>query len=77
MGEAVGRLLIGGLFVPAFPVLGYGRRPKNFAGLFGTLPSVSPATFRTAAYSPGAAFAAMERRSPFSGAVAVSFMHPP
>lgn len=69
MGEAVGRLLIGGLFVPAFPVLGYGRRPKSFAGLFGNPPSVSPATFLTTVHSQGAAFAAMKTRSLFSGAV--------
>lgn len=77
MVEAVGRFLIGGLFIPAFPILRYGRRPKSFAGLFGTLPPFSPATLSYDSSQFGRCFRGDGDVSPFSGAVAVSFTHAP
>jgi hypothetical protein len=68
--EMVWRLLIGGLAVSAFALLGDIFKPKRFAGLFGAAPSVALATLGLTVAAHGTAYAAAEARSMTAGAVA-------
>jgi hypothetical protein len=61
------RIIIGGLFVFAFAVLGESLKPKSFAGLFGTAPSVALATLLLTIRSQGAVFAAIEAHAMIFG----------
>lgn len=57
-GDACGicdPLLIGGLLVSLFAIVGEVRRSKSFAGLFGAAPSVALATLTLAFSEHGAA----------------------
>jgi hypothetical protein len=75
--EAVGRaeylirLLVGGLAVSAFAVLGDVFRPRSFAGLFGAAPSVALATLAISFWNQGPAYAAVEGRSMMIGSLAL------
>jgi Protein of unknown function (DUF3147) len=60
-GWRVNQVIIGGLFVSAFAVLGDSLKPKSFAGLFGAAPSVALATLLLTIRSQGVVFAATER----------------
>jgi hypothetical protein len=64
------RLLIGGLAVSAFALLGDVFKPKRFAGLFGAAPSVALATLGLTVAAHGKAYAASEARSMTAGALA-------
>ncbi len=64
------RFLIGGLVVSLFAVLGDIFRPKSFAGLFGTAPSIALATIGLTIVQDGKPYAALECRSMMLGAVA-------
>jgi hypothetical protein len=66
------RFLIGGLIVSAFAVLGDLFRPKSFAGLFDSAPSVALATLSLAVVNDGPAYAAQEARSMLAGAIALA-----
>jgi hypothetical protein len=70
MGETFIRLIIGGLLVTVFAVLGDILKPKSFAGLFGAAPSVALATLILTIHSEGRVFAGVEARSMIFGAVA-------
>jgi len=64
------RIIIGGVAVSAFAMLGELLRPKSFAGLFGAAPSVSLATLMLTVMKEGKTYASIEARSMVLGAVA-------
>ncbi len=67
----VTRFLLGGLIVSAFAVLGNLFRPKSFAGLFGSAPSVALATLTLTVLKNGKSYASIEARSMIAGAIAL------
>lgn len=68
--EIVLRIIIGGVVVSLFAVVGDVLKPKSFAGLFGAAPSIALATVALAAKEHGHAYASIEARSMILGAVA-------
>jgi hypothetical protein len=72
MTEYVVRLLVGGVVVSAFAMLGDLLRPKSFAGLFGAAPSVALATLCIAVYRHGANYAAQQSWAMTAGAIALA-----
>lgn len=70
MQEIVVRIVLGGLIVSAFAMVGEVVKPKSFAGLFGAAPSVALATLGLALIQHGKAYAGVEARSMILGAVA-------
>src|ERR1700723_1787833 len=64
------RIIIGGVTVSGFAMLGEMLKPKSFAGLFGAAPSVSLATLVLTVMKEGKAYASLEARSMVLGAVA-------
>ena len=64
------RVIIGGVVVSAFALLGDLLKPKSFAGLFGAAPSVALATLFLTAAKNGSELARIEARSMILGAVA-------
>lgn len=64
------RFFVGGLIVSLFSAFGEALRPKSFAGLFGTAPSVALATLGLTIVADGKMFAAKEARSMIAGALA-------
>jgi hypothetical protein len=64
------RVIVGGLFVSLFALLGELLEPKRFAGLFGAAPSVALATLALTARTQGNSYAAIEARSMVGGAIA-------
>jgi uncharacterized membrane protein (GlpM family) len=72
MTEYVVRFLVGGAMVSAFAMLGDVLRPKSFAGLFGTAPSVALATLGIAVYQHGAPYAGSQSLSMMAGAIALA-----
>jgi len=64
------RIMIGGVAVSAFAMLGELLKPKSFAGLFGAAPSVSLATLVLTVMKEGKTYASIEARSMVLGAVA-------
>jgi hypothetical protein len=64
------RIIIGGVAVSAFAMLGELLKPKSFAGLFGAAPSVSLATLALTVMKEGKTYASIEARSMVLGAVA-------
>ena len=71
MSDLIVRLVIGGLVVTAFAVLGDLFKPKSFAGLFGAAPSVALASLAIAVHQHGNTYAAIEARSMMAGAAAL------
>jgi hypothetical protein len=72
MTEYVIRFLVGGVMVSAFAMLGDILRPKSFAGLFGSAPSVALATLGIAVYRHGAGYAAQQTWAMTAGAIALA-----
>jgi uncharacterized membrane protein (GlpM family) len=70
MNEIALRVIVGGVVVSAFALLGDLLKPKSFAGLFGAAPSVALATLFLTAAKNGSEFARIEARSMILGAVA-------
>ena len=70
MKEMLLRLVIGGVVVSTFAVLGDLFKPKSFAGLFGAAPSVALATLGLTVVRNGRSYAATEGRSMIAGAIA-------
>ena len=70
MQEILVRIILGGLIVSAFAMLGEVVKPKSFAGLFGAAPSVALASLGLALIQHGRAHASVEARSMILGAVA-------
>jgi uncharacterized membrane protein (GlpM family) len=68
--EIAVRVIIGGVVVSAFALLGDLLKPKSFAGLFGGAPSVALATLFLTVAKNGQEFARVEARSMILGAVA-------
>jgi hypothetical protein len=68
--ESLARFVIGGVVVSFFSVLAEMFRPKSFAGLFGTAPSIALATLGITISSHGRQYAATEARSMIFGAIA-------
>lgn len=68
--ELVFRFLVGGLFVSTFALLGDLFKPKSFAGLFGSAPSVALATLALTISEKGRSYASVEARSMIVGAIA-------
>jgi hypothetical protein len=64
------RVLIGGVVVSGFAVIGDLFKPKRFAGLFAAAPSVALATLGLTVASEGKDYAAIEARSMMAGALA-------
>jgi len=64
------RIVIGGVAVSAFAMLGELLKPKSFAGLFGAAPAVSLATLVLTVMKEGKAYASLEARSMVLGAIA-------
>jgi uncharacterized membrane protein (GlpM family) len=64
------RVVVGGLVVSFFAVLGDMLKPKSFAGLFGAAPSIALATIVLTISKEGKAYAAIEARSMILGAIA-------
>lgn len=69
MHETLLRMVIGGVVVSTFALLGV-LEPKSFAGLFGAAPSVALATFALSVNQHGATYGSIEVRSMILGAVA-------
>jgi uncharacterized membrane protein (GlpM family) len=72
MTEYVVRLLVGGVVVSTFAMLGDILRPKSFAGLFGAAPSVALVTLGIAVYHHGADYAARQSHAMMAGAIALA-----
>ena len=70
MRDILLRIMIGGVAVSAFAMLGELLKPKSFAGLFGAAPSVSLATLVLTVMKEGKTYASIEARSMVLGAVA-------
>ena len=70
MKEILLRVVVGGVVVSAFALLGDLLKPKSFAGLFGAAPSVALATLILTVMKDGKAYASTEARSMFLGALA-------
>ena len=68
--EIIIRMLVGGLAVSAFAILGDIVKPKSFAGLFGAAPSIALATLLLTIFKEGPGYAAIEGRSMLLGAFA-------
>lgn len=68
--EFVLRFVIGGLVVSAFAALADILKPKSFAGLFASAPSIALATLALTAAANGKAYAAEEARSMIAGGAA-------
>lgn len=66
--EVLTRLIIGGLVVSAFAIVGGLFKPTSFAGLFGAAPSVALATLALSISKDGKAYAGTECRSMLAGA---------
>lgn len=64
------RIVVGGIVVSAFAVLGDMLKPKSFAGLFGAAPSVALVTIALTVKEHGHVYASIEVRSMILGAVA-------
>ena len=64
------RVILGGLLVSAFAMVGEVLKPKSFAGLFGAAPSVALASLGLALIHHGRAYASVGARSMILGAVA-------
>ncbi len=64
------RVIIGGVLVSLFAMVGDVLMPKSFAGLFGAAPSVALATVALTVKEHGGAYASIEARSMILGAVA-------
>src|SRR2546421_9561907 len=62
MKEILLRVMVGGVVVSAFALLGDILRPKSFAGLFGAAPSVALATLSLTLLKEGGQYAALEGR---------------
>ena len=70
MKEILLRVMVGGVVVSAFALLGDILKPKSFAGLFGAAPSVALATLALTVMKDGKEYASLEARSMILGAVA-------
>lgn len=70
MQDILLRVIIGGIVVSAFAVIGGMLKPKSFAGLSGAAPSVALATVALTFKEHGAVYASIEGRSMILGAVA-------
>ena len=70
MKEIALRVIVGGVVVSSFALLGDLLKPKSFAGLFGAAPSVALATLFLTAAKNGQEYARIEARSMILGAVA-------
>jgi hypothetical protein len=68
--EILVRVVIGGVVVSAFAMLGDVFEPKSFAGLFGATPAIALATLALTVGANGASYAAVEARSMIGGAMA-------
>jgi len=64
------RVIVGGVVVSVFALLGDLLKPKSFAGLFGAAPSVALATLALTVVKDGKGYASVEARSMILGAVA-------
>ena len=69
--EYVIRLIVGGIAVSVFAVVGDVLRPKSFAGLFGAAPSIALGTLGIAIAQHGDGYAATEARSMMLGSIAL------
>jgi len=70
MKEILLRVVVGGVVVSVFALLGDVLKPKSFAGLFGAAPSVALATLFLTVMKEGKDYASLEARSMIIGAVA-------
>lgn len=70
MHEILWRIIIGGVVVSAFAILGDLLKPKSFAGLFGAAPSIALATVAMTVADHGRAYTSTEARSMILGAIA-------
>lgn len=68
--ELVFRFIAGGLFVSSFALLGDLFKPKSFAGLFGSAPSVALATLALTISTEGRKYASVETQFMVAGAAA-------
>jgi hypothetical protein len=66
-------VVVGGVVVSAFSLLGDLLKPKSFAGLFGAAPSIALATLVLTVTTEGKGYAGVEGRSMLVGAVAFFF----
>jgi uncharacterized membrane protein (GlpM family) len=71
VSELILRFLIGGTVVSLFAVLGDVFRPKSFAGLFDSAPSVALATLGLTVVKDGEGYAGSEATSMIAGALAL------
>jgi len=71
--ELLLRFVVGGLVVSFFAMLGGALKPKSFAGLLGSAPSVALATLSLTVLKKGKPYAAVEAQSMICGAVAFVF----
>lgn len=67
------RFVVGGIVVSFFAMLGGVLKPKSFAGLLGSAPSVALATLTLTVLKKGKPYAAIEAHSMVCGAVAFFF----
>lgn len=70
MKQILLRIIVGGVVVSAFALLGDLLKPKRFAGLLGAAASIALATLALTAARQGKGYAAVEARSMILGAVA-------
>ena len=70
MLEIVLRIIVGGIVVSSFAVIGDVLKPKSFAGLFSAAPSVALATIALTVKEHGHPYASVEAQSMILGAIA-------
>jgi hypothetical protein len=68
--EILTRVVVGGIVVSAFALLGDVLKPRSFAGLFGAAPSVALATLTLTVLEDGKHYVSIEARSMVLGALA-------
>jgi hypothetical protein len=71
--EILIRLIVGGVVVSVFALLGDLLKPKSFAGIFGAAPSVALATLALTVMKEGSEYASTEAKSMMIGAVGFFF----
>lgn len=70
MKEIIIRVIVGGIAVSAFSLLGDLLKPKSFAGLFGAAPSVALATLVLTVTKEGKEYASTEAKAMVFGSLA-------
>jgi len=70
VADILWRIVVGGVVVSTFALLGDLLKPRSFAGLFGAAPSIALATLALTVNKDGRGYASIEARSMILGSLA-------